>query len=151
MAIFGFKKRKDEKLEQEAQSAKSSTRDGIREPRTIVKKGLVQAKALPTKISVPMIKEGNASSSASVIIRPRVTEKSGVLSQSGTYTFEVVRSANKNSVSKAFSALYKVKPVKIAMINTPIKNVFVKGRRGSVAGIRKAVITLKKGDKIEFI
>jgi large subunit ribosomal protein L23 len=73
------------------------------------------------------------------------------LSQSGVYTFEVGREANKQSISKAVKALYKVIPVKIAVLNSPAKNVFVKGRRGKVSGFRKAMVTLKKGDKIDFV
>ncbi|MFA6315174.1 MAG: 50S ribosomal protein L23 [Candidatus Paceibacterota bacterium] len=88
---------------------------------------------------------------ASVVIRPRITEKSGILSQSNVYTFEVTKNANKGSIMKAISTLYKVVPTKVAIINTPRRNVFVKGRKGTVAGIKKAVITLKKGDKIDFV
>jgi large subunit ribosomal protein L23 len=80
-----------------------------------------------------------------------VTEKSGLLSQNGVYTFEVTRNSNKAMVAKAVRALYKVTPVKIAMINTPMKNVFVKGRKGTVSGMKKAMITLKKGEKIDFV
>lgn len=88
---------------------------------------------------------------SAAIIRPRVTEKSGILSQSGVYTFEVAKGFNKNEISRAVTALYKVVPVKVAVINTPGRRVFVKGRKGSVSGIRKALVTLKKGDKIEFV
>jgi large subunit ribosomal protein L23 len=88
---------------------------------------------------------------ASVILRPRITEKSGVLSQTGVYTFEVTKGANKNSVALAVKALYKVTPVKVAMLNNPARNVFIRGRRGVVPGVRKAMVTLKKGDKIDFV
>ncbi len=88
---------------------------------------------------------------ASVILRPRVTEKSGFLSQSGVYTFEVTNGANKNSVMQAVKSLYKVVPVKVAMLNNPARNVFIRGRRGVVPGVRKALVTLKKGDKIDFV
>ena len=91
------------------------------------------------------------SNAASVILRPRVTEKSGMLSQIGVYTFEVTKSADKSSISRAVTALYKVTPIKIAIANLPARNVLVKGRRGVVAGVRKALVTLKKGDKIDFV
>lgn len=87
----------------------------------------------------------------STIIRPRITEKSGILSQGGVYTFEIAANANKNSISGAIRTLYKVTPIRIAIINSPSKKVFVKGRKGVVSGIRKAMITLKKGDKIDFV
>jgi large subunit ribosomal protein L23 len=154
MAIFGLKKRKDEKLEQSAQVAKGVKEKGVKQKKaeSIAKSVAVMPKQSKTKeVAVPTLRAGADSNAASVIIRPRVTEKSGLLSQGGVYTFEVARSANKHAVSKAVTALYKVTPVKVAMINTPVKNVFVKGRRGTVAGIRKAIVTVRKGEKIDFV
>ena len=104
------------------------------------------------KTSVPAVVSTTSTSSvASVILRPRITEKSGMLSQSGVYTFEVAKNANKNTIALAVKALYKVTPVRVAIINSPAKNVFVRGRRGVVSGVKKAVVTLKKGDKIDFV
>lgn len=94
---------------------------------------------------------GSSSHSAAVILRPRVTEKSGILSQTGVYTFEVAKNSNKDSIAKAVKALYKVSPIRVAITNLPAKNVFVKGRKGMVSGVKKALVTLKKGDKIDFV
>mgnify|MGYP003351962988 CR=1 FL=1 len=85
------------------------------------------------------------------IIRPMITEKSGILSQNGVYTFEIASDANKNTIASAIQSMYKVKPVKIAIINTPAQRVFVRGKRGVVSGIKKALVTVKKGDKIDFL
>ncbi len=105
-------------------------------------------------VSEPKVKKTvntSDTSATSVIIRPHITEKSGLLSQGGVYTFVISAKANKDSISKAVKTLYKVTPVKIALINNPSKRVFVRGKRGVVSGIRKAVVTVKKGDKIEFV
>lgn len=150
MAIFGFKKRKDEKLEQEAQVAKVVTdKKGSTKSSKVAAKNAEKQKVL--QVSSPVLSSDTESISASVIIRPRITEKSGVLSQNGSYTFEINKTANKNTVSKAITALYKVIPERVSIINTPIKNVFVKGRRGTIAGMKKAIVTLRKGDKIDFV
>jgi large subunit ribosomal protein L23 len=114
----------------------------------ILSKTIVPKTPAKNVIALP---SGSFSGATGAIIRPRITEKSGLLSQSGVYTFEVGREANKQSISKAVKALYKVIPVKIAVLNSPAKNVFVKGRRGKVSGFRKAMVTLKKGDKIDFV
>ncbi|MFA6554360.1 MAG: 50S ribosomal protein L23 [Candidatus Paceibacterota bacterium] len=154
MAIFGFKKRKDEKLQQGAEMAKGLT-DKKPIKRTSVVEGKTSQKTstkVPApKVSVPALHSDSASNTASVILRPRITEKSGVMSQNGVYTFEVTKNSNKALIAKAVTTLYKVVPTKISIINTPIRNVFVKGRRGTVAGIKKAVVTVKKGDKIDFV
>lgn len=85
------------------------------------------------------------------IIRPRITEKSGLLAQSGVYTFEVTGNATKANIAKAIAKLYKVTPVKVAIVNLPLRNVFVRGKKGTVSGVKKAMITVKKGEKIDFI
>ncbi len=158
MAIFGFKKRKDEKLEQGAKSAKSTAdkKSGAKGRQggakmTKAEKTDKVSKEKSVAVAVPVLHSGLESNAASVVIRPRVTEKSGILSQGGVYTFEVMKNANKHTISKAIQTLYKVTPVKIAVINTPMKNVFIKGRKGTVSGMRKAIITVKKGDKIDFV
>ena len=160
MAIFGFKKRKDNKLQQSAATTKTVAAKGAKKHVVVAKKQesekhekiVANQNVLITKpaksVPVPVESFTNASEA---ILRPRVTEKSGLLSQSGRYTFEVSKSANKQSISNAVNALYKVRPIKVTVINTPIKNVFVKGRHGQVSGIKKAIVTLKKGDKIDFV
>lgn len=115
------------------------------------KKVETAAKTVKAERSVAAPSSVTVGTHADSIIRPRVTEKSGLLSQGGVYTFEISTNANKNSVASAVKALYKVSPVKVAIINTPSKNVFVRGRRGVVPGARKAMVTLKKGDKIDFV
>jgi ribosomal protein L23 len=36
-------------------------------------------------------------------------------------------------------------------VNTPAKAVFVRGRKGTVSGLKKAIVTVKKGEKIDFV
>lgn len=86
-----------------------------------------------------------------ILIRPRITEKSGIMSEAANvYTFEVVKSATKHSVERAVKTLYKVTPTKVRIVNLPAKNVIVRGRRGMQSAVKKALVYLKKGDKIEF-
>jgi len=86
-----------------------------------------------------------------VIIAPRVAEKSALLSDKGVYTFVVEKNATKVTVAHAIKNKYKVKPIKVNITNLPSKNVFVRGKWGRKGGVKKAVVFLKKGDKIEFI
>ena len=86
---------------------------------------------------------------ASTLIRPRVTEKASFLLESNINTFEVASSATKGEVMKAVQAYYKVLPVKIRMVRNPAKKVFMRGKKGVKAGVKKAYVYLKKGDKIE--
>ena len=87
-----------------------------------------------------------------IIKKPRITEKSGLQAEAaGVYTFEVTMSANKKNVAKAVKELYKVTPVKVNIVNLPAKKVFSRGKAGQTARIKKAIVYLKPGDKIEFV
>lgn len=92
---------------------------------------------------------------STIILRPRVTEKSTALATRAdhgpVYTFEVEKRANKSEIAKAIELLFKVKPVKVAMINLPIKKTFVRGKKGQTAGIRKALVYLAPGQSIDFV
>ncbi|MDQ5893374.1 MAG: large subunit ribosomal protein [Patescibacteria group bacterium] len=86
-----------------------------------------------------------------IILRPRITEKSGIMGEAlNVYTFEVTKNATKDTVAKAIKTLYKVTPTKVRVINLPAKNVFVRGRKGTQSAVKKALVYLKKGDKIDL-
>ena len=93
----------------------------------------------------------NENSAALVIRRPHITEKATNLSAKGAYTFIVDKRATKTDVEKAVKELYKVNPVKVNITNIPARNMMRKGIAGRVAGFKKAVVYLKKGDVIELI
>ncbi|MFA7252918.1 MAG: 50S ribosomal protein L23 [Candidatus Paceibacterota bacterium] len=87
-----------------------------------------------------------------IIKKPRITEKSGLQAEGlGIYTFEVIKKANKKNIAKAVKELYKVTPVKVNIVNLPTKKVFSRGKKGAISGVKKAIVFLKKGDKIEFV
>jgi large subunit ribosomal protein L23 len=86
-----------------------------------------------------------------IIKKPRITEKASFHAEQNVYTFDVEKSANKTEIKKAIFQLYKVKPIKINILSVPIKKTFVRGKVGKRGGGKKALVYLKKGDKIEFI
>lgn len=85
-----------------------------------------------------------------VVVSPRITEKATVQAENGVYVFNITKDATKPQIARAIAELYKVTPVKVRVASTPAKTVFVRGRVGSKAGVRKAYVYLKKGDKIEI-
>jgi len=87
-----------------------------------------------------------------VIKKPRITEKSGIQAENlGVYTFEVMPKANKKSVTKVIKEIYKVTPIKVNIVNLPAKIIVSRGKKGRKSGVKKAIVYLKKGDKIEFV
>ena len=88
----------------------------------------------------------------SLIKKPRITEKAGIKSESqNVYTFEVTKDANKKTIGEAIQLIYKVTPIKVNVVNLPAKNVTARGKRGVKSAVKKALVFLKKGDKIAFI
>jgi len=85
-----------------------------------------------------------------VLLRPLVTEKGTFLGKENKYLFEVARNTNKIEIKKAIQEVYGVLPIDVNMVNMRGKKV----RRGRITGKRKdwkkAIITLKKEDKIEI-
>ena len=93
-----------------------------------------------TQTQVPTIKE--------VIKNPRITEKGALLQDKNVYVFNVASNADKTQIAKQIEAVYKVKPLKVTTARTAAKPKFVRGRKGTRAGIKKAYVFLKKDDKI---
>ncbi len=89
--------------------------------------------------------------STGVIKKPRITEKATVGTEKGQYIFEVTQDSNKASVAKAIEQMYKVVPLKVNIVRTPAKKVFVRGKVGTKQAVKKAIVFLKKGDKIDLV
>lgn len=85
-----------------------------------------------------------------IIKRPHITEKSTDLSNIGKYVFMVEPSATKNEVKKAIKKIYNVDVVKIQTITRPSKMKRFRNKKGIEPGYKKAVVGLKKGQKIEI-
>ena len=111
----------------------------------------VKEKAPKVKVVKEKKGETKLGDRVNVLVRPHVTEKAAILAEKGTYVFLVARDTNKIEIAKAVHALYNVKPVRVNIVNLPDTNVFVRGKKGVKSGVRKALVTLAKGDKIELI
>jgi large subunit ribosomal protein L23 len=124
MALFGSKKKTEKNV---ASSAKAEKAVAVRE----------SASTTPAR---------------GVILRPRITEKSGMAGEAhNVYTFEVAKNATKHAIARDIKSTYKVTPVKVRTISLPGKTVFVRGRWGTKSAVKKALVYLKKGDKIEIV
>jgi len=86
------------------------------------------------------------------IIKPIITEKTLRLTKNNQYTFLIDHSANKSLVKQAVEDLFKVTVLGVRTINLPgkIRHSGKKRLPSKTAARKKAVVTLKPGDKIEF-
>ena len=86
-----------------------------------------------------------------LIKKPWITEKSTKLTSSNQYVFMVKSSATKPEVKKAIQALYKVDPIAVNILNRAGKvKRSGRGIKGRTEGYRKAIVTIKKGQKIDL-
>lgn len=83
----------------------------------------------------------------------RVTEKAANLQVSNQYTFEVTEDANAIAVSQAVEQTFKVKVARVNILNAKGKVKVSRMRRnnpGIKGKMKKAIVTLKKGDTIQI-
>ena len=85
----------------------------------------------------------------SVLLQPRISEKSSMLAKAGKYVFLVNRDANKIEVRKAVEQFYNVKVVNVNMVRVLGKSRTYARITGRMQDFKKAIVTLKPGDKIE--
>ena len=86
-----------------------------------------------------------------VLRRPLVTEKStAILQVQNKYAFEVDEKANKSQIKQAVEKAFKVNVSAVNVITMPGKTRRVGRRQVQTPPWKKAVVTLKPGDKIEF-
>ena len=84
------------------------------------------------------------------ILSPLVTEKSTILSDQNKIVFKVPSKTNKIILKKNIEKIFKVNVIKINIINKQPRKKIVKGKKVSVMGHKKAIITLKKGQNIDL-
>lgn len=85
-----------------------------------------------------------------VIKRPILTEKTNTLQAANTYTFEVDYAANKYQIKKAVEFIFQVKVVRVNTIKVDKKFKRLGRFEGYLNRYKKAIVTLKEGDVINF-
>jgi large subunit ribosomal protein L23 len=85
-----------------------------------------------------------------VLRRPLITEKSTRLSESNKYVFEVDKKASKDQVRQAVEKAFKVAVRGVNIIKVPGEIKRMGRREVKRPPWKKAIVTLKEGDKIQF-
>jgi len=85
-----------------------------------------------------------------VLRRPLITEKNTLLQAQGKYAFEIASEANKPQVTQAVEKAFKVKVLAVNVMTVPPKTRRVGRRQVLTQSWKKAIVTLKPGDKIEL-
>ncbi|OGR53260.1 MAG: 50S ribosomal protein L23 [Elusimicrobia bacterium GWA2_62_23] len=88
---------------------------------------------------------------AEVLIAPILSEKSVITKdEQNRYTFRVNPKSNKTEIKKAIETLFKVKVTAVRTANLPGKLHRVGRHEGYRSDWKKAVVTVKAGQKIDM-
>ncbi|MFC1966616.1 50S ribosomal protein L23 [Chloroflexota bacterium] len=85
-----------------------------------------------------------------VLRRPLITEKYTALQAQGKYAFEVTEGASKPQVKQAVEKAFKVKVTAVNVMTVAGKRRKRGMRQLSARSWKKAIVTLKEGDKISL-
>ena len=86
-----------------------------------------------------------------VLVKPTITEKSTILQETGKYTFEVAPRANKVQVKEAVERNFNVTVLDVNISKLRGKRKRYGPRSVKQPDVKKAVVTLKAGDRINLI
>ena len=84
-----------------------------------------------------------------VILSPVITEKATMGSEYNKVTFKVARNATKPQIKEAVEKLFDVKVKAVNTLTRKGKFKAFRGRPGSQSDVKKAVITLEEGHRID--
>jgi len=142
------KKRKqveEEQKKKQFQSVGSAGVSSAKPKKDEVKDKKATIGSVPSKV----IKE-DTGEAYKVLLKPIITEKMTSLSVNNQYGFMVSSYTNKIEVKKAVTKVYGVTPIRVRIINVKGKAVRTGKQTGVTKKWKKAVVTLKQGDKIEI-
>jgi len=87
-----------------------------------------------------------------VLIGPLLTEKGNILKETNNQIlFKVARDANKIEIKKAVEEIFKVKVDNVRTMNYKGKKKRMGRYEGRRSDWKKAIVTLKEGEKLDFI
>ena len=82
--------------------------------------------------------------------RPLITEKSTILQERGKYAFEVAQDSSKAQIKAAVEWAFNVKVTGVNVMTVVPKMKVVARRRIMTSSWKKAIVTLRQGDKIDL-
>ena len=84
-----------------------------------------------------------------ILLGPVVTEKTTAISEYNQYAFRVARGASKPEIGAAVEMLFSVKVARVNTINVKGKTKRFRGRIGRRSDVKKAIVTLAEGERID--
>ena len=85
-----------------------------------------------------------------LIVAPVITEKATIASDSNQFVFKVRRDATKPQIKAAIEKLFDVKVTAVNTLVRKGKSKIFRGMRGKQQDVKKAVVTLADGHRIDI-
>jgi large subunit ribosomal protein L23 len=84
-----------------------------------------------------------------VIVAPLITEKATAVSEFNQVVFKVRRDATKPQIKAAIEELFKVKVLSVNTLTRKGKTKNFRGIKGKQQDVKKAIVRLAEGDRID--
>jgi large subunit ribosomal protein L23 len=84
-----------------------------------------------------------------VILSPVITEKATIASEQNQVVFKVARTATKPQIKEAVEKLFDVKVKKVNTLVRKGKLKMSRGSRGIQSDVKRAIVTLEEGHRID--
>ena len=84
-----------------------------------------------------------------VLVRPIITEKAMKVGESSQAVFEVLKTATKPEIKAAVEAVFGVEVKAVNTLTQKGKIKFFRGQKGVRSDVKKAIVTLAKGQTID--
>lgn len=114
------------------------------------KEAVKEKKAVKKKTAVSTVKRSSVNAYR-ILKSPHISEKATDLSEKNQYVFKVWPKAGKAEIKKAIEELYNVEIIGTRIIKVPSKRKRVGRTMGIKKGYKKAIVSVKQGQKIEIL
>jgi large subunit ribosomal protein L23 len=151
MALLDFLKNKEanEKSRQPAKAAAPALAAKKSAKKTTAKKeGAAKPVAAKPAATQPVVVTG---APVGLLKAPHISEKASLLAERNQYVFKVMNETNKTEVKKMIEAKYKVDVIGMNIINIHPKKRRLGKTQGFKKAFKKAIVTVKAGQKIEIV
>lgn len=106
----------------------------------------------PAEVQAPKLRRKKKFTDTYRILKsPHITEKATDLTAKNQYVFKVWQRSNKTEIKKAMEDLYGVDVLDVKIIKVGPKRRRIGGIEGQRKGYKKAIVKIRKGQKIEVL
>jgi len=131
--------------------SKNKTEDKITKPQDEARVDVADTEDVEPAMPAMAVPKSDDASAYHGIVGPHITEKAGNMGALNKYTFKVTKYSNKIEIKRSIEKLYKVNVLGVNIQNMPSKFRQVGRHQGTKSGFKKAIVTIREGQKIDVV